>query len=852
MLDYLGQVDLGRVLNIPPSELEKRPGLLELPQDTWLEQRNAGTWSDIFQRDAIQNQNAFVGVLVWYFFITLLGLVTFPLTRIVFKGLHLKGWGLSRLLALILLSYFVWLCGSIGIPVTRLLIFIIILVLVGINIFLAIGEKENIIGELRENWRNILTLEFVFFALFLIFLLIRAGNPDLWHPYKGGEKPMDFSYFNAVIKSKTFPPYDPWYAGGYINYYYWGFLLAAVPTKFLGIIPATAYNLTLPTFFAMTGAAAFTIGVNLNKHRPNKWLLAGLISTGLVLFIGNLGTIKMIFQGFQQLGEGQAGLGSGDGFTNIKILIAGIREYLKYGRFNFYPGDWYWIPSRAIPGEPITEFPFFTFLYGDPHAHLFAYPITLVCVSWALSTLHQQWKYANRFQMALSLMLGALLVGSLRPTNTWDLPVFLVISGFSIVYTYIKYGEGGIRIFPKKEKQPAKVFTAFILLLFFIMVSLALFSPYSKWYGQAYTSFSLWEGDTTPLGAYLSHWGIFLFIIISWLATVTSQWMKLTPLSRVYDWRENLGIILSVVLLLIAFWAYLIFQGVVVSVIVIPMVVWALLLAFRKDITEGERVVLLLVCMGLALTLVVELIVLAGDIGRMNTVFKFYLQAWTCIALAAGYGLFSLVISRKDQKKTDWSSAWQTILALLLLSGSLYPFFATTDKVADRISPETPFTLDGMAYMQYAEYPESNMMMDLEQDYQLIRWMQDNIPGTPRIMEANIPEYRWGSRISIYTGLPSVIGWNWHQRQQRAINPGDWIFGRVEDVSAFYSTTDWKEVRHLIERYQIDYVVIGQLERIVYPADGINKFLNAPEELFNIVYSAEDTVLLKVNRGFYE
>ena len=103
-------------------------------------------------------------------------------------------------------------------------------------------------------------------------------------------------------------------------------------------------------------------------------LQAGIIFAVAVLIIGNLGTISMLMSGFKQVAI-NAGLQNGSGFfDSIALWFKGLFLVLKGTSFTYYPGDWYWIPSRTIPGEAITEFPYFSFLYGDPHAHLYAYP----------------------------------------------------------------------------------------------------------------------------------------------------------------------------------------------------------------------------------------------------------------------------------------------------------------------------------------------------------------------------------------------------------------------------------------------------------------------------------------------
>jgi uncharacterized membrane protein len=171
---------------------------------------------------------------------------------------------------------------------------------------------------------------------------------------------------------------------------------------------------------------------------------------------------------------------------------------------------------------------------------------------------------------------------------------------------------------------------------------------------------------------------------------------------------------------------------------------------------------------------------------------------------------------------------------------------ASMDKIRDRMNDMTPITLDGMEYMKYSSYEENGILMDLSQDYYAIRWMQENVSGTPVIAEANVPEYRWGNRFSIYTGLPSVVGWNWHQRQQRAINPGDWIFQRVEEITDFYTTTDIQAARDFIDQYEVEYIIVGQLEKAVYPSQGLMKFEEFSGKLWDVVYDAADTKIYKV------
>ena len=858
IINTLSIVDLDKVLNISPQEAENRPGILNMPEEIWDFQKKTGTWADLFSYHSLQNEYPFITFFVWYISITILGWMVYPTIRIAFKGLDRKGWPILRITGLVILTFFVWIAGSFGIQITRLTIFSFIIIIFVINGFLFYWGKNEIVQELSNNLKYIIFTEIIILIFFIFFLLIRIGNPDLWHPYKGGEKPMDFSYFNALIKSITYPPYDPWYAGGYINYYYWGFLIAAIPTKLLGIIPSIAYNLVLPSFFSFTASSAFCIGWNLSERgfknrgeskgskRLKRKKFSGLIAAIFVLIIGNLGTIKMIVQGFQPLSDMASSYTNEVNLNTIAAFFEGIKMFIKNGNFNYYPGDWYWIPSRTIPGEPITEFPYFTFLYGDPHAHLFALPITLLALSWTVSLINERMHYGKKWEFPVKLLIGGIVIGALRPTNTWDYPIFLAVACGGILYVFIRYAIYPKKIFPNLTVQKKTIILGILAAISFGLISYFLYDPFSRWYGQGYKSIDFWTGKKTSLGAYLTHWGYFVFIIYSWLLNEVKNWMRITPLSalkKFYPYR--MGIIAGSLLLLAAL-LFLVLKGVVISILVIPAVAISGLLLFRKGSSENQQFILILTCIGLGLTLLVELVVLSGDIGRMNTVFKFYLQAWTCLAISSSWYISQLLLSIKNWKRKNFISGWITIFLLLSMSVSLFPVIASADKITDRISNTVPITLDGMEYMRYSSYTEKNQVMDLKQDYELIRWMQDNINGTPIIIEANVPEYRWGNRITIYTGLPSVIGWNWHQRQQRAINPSNWVYKRVEDVNTFYSTTDISVAKELVKKYKVEYIVIGQLERIIYPQEGIDKFFINMNNFLELIYSSEGNYLFKV------
>jgi len=881
----LGAVDFSRIVRLPPLQYESNPADLMLPVERFIEQVQGGTWSQIFNTDGLLNRFPALSVLVWYVSLSLLGLIIYPIVSLALPGLNDRGYPLARITGLLTLSFLVWLAGSFRIPFTRLTISVTLVILLGLSAILAFRQRH----ELREEWRSrrryFLIVEGLVLAFFLIDLLIRYGNPDLWHPWKGGEKPMDFAYLNAVLKSTSFPPFDPWLAGGYLNYYYYGFMLVGVLVKWLGIVPSIAYNFIIPTLFSLIAIGAFSVAWNLvsatipkkvsvdeetstttSKYSTLPYVTGITAALGMAV-LGNLGTVKMFVLGYQRLVAPGGVFEDAGFFTRLVWTIQGFIDSASGASLQYSLGDWYWLPSRIIPAsgeiEPITEFPIFTVLYADPHAHLFALPIALLVISFALSVILARGRWHGRIGVIIGLLLGGLAVGALRPTNTWDFYPYLVLSAIALGYAIYRYytpSQNLLDKLPALQKLPVwvlKTITAAGGVLILVGLSFLLYQPYAQWYALGYSKIELWQGTRTPLHAYLLHWGLFLFIIVSWMVWETIEWMantRVSALRKLEPFRELIWVVLVLlVFVTIALGINLpelkglpFGNGVNVAWLALPMAAWAGVLLIRPGQPDAKRFVLFMIGTGLVLTLMVEVIVLRGDVARMNTVFKFYLQVWTLLSVSAA-AAFGWSLKNLSRWSIGWRTIWQVVLIILVAGTALYPLMAGRAKIQDRMTIDAPHTLDGMAYMQYATYTEIWGTMDLSQDYGAIRWLQENVSGSPVIVEANLRNlYRWGSRISIYTGLPSVVGWEWHQQQQRAILPGSWITERIFEVDEFYTTIDTQRASDFLVKYDVKYIILGQQERGHYNGPGLDKFDEQNGTLWIEVYRDGDTVIYKV------
>ena len=851
------------------------PSWLLLDGERRRQHEAGGGWSERFNSDSPLNRQPALSILGWWLTITAFGLAAWPWLHALFPGLGERGLCCARVAGLLLVSWLAWAGGSPGLPLWSGsgIALLLALVLLG-GLLLLRRHGRDRLEWLRRHWRRLLALELLFLALFLGFLLVRSSNPDLWHTHFGGEKPMDFAWFNATLRSSSFPPYDPWYAGGYLNYYYYGFVLVGAPTLLSGIQPAIAYNLIVPTLFALTGMGAFGVAFNLvharhgpsgagvNVRRASPWV-AGIAALLLAVVLGNLDSVRVLGNGLATLGGHAQPRGLAEFLIEEHTLEQGapplvterqqlleaaqanyLADRLRYelhhagglwtgllqGAGRWLGGEalpvashrWYWAPTRVLAetpgvgGHAITEMPFFTFLYGDLHAHMIAMPLQLLVM---LFVAHEM-VVAGRERRGgrerwPALALGALAAGMLRATNTWDWPTFTLLA---------LAGLTGAWWLTWRRVSLASMKALLLRGGGFVIAGVLFALPYTHWHATGYTSLRPWQGGRTPLWAWLDIHGLFVFLLLSLLLWDTLRWLRATQVRELRGRGRTLAGAGLLVLAVLSLAVVLAAMGWQAALPVLPMLLWSVALILRPGQSPALQVALGLGAAALALTLGVEFVVLAGDIGRQNTVFKFYIQAWLLLSVAGG-AAFAWLQRGLPRWPGPMRLTWLALGALLVFLAALYPLLATPARSLDRMAPETGATLDGMAWMQRARHWENGMELNLADDYALIRWLQEEVEGAPAILEAHGLEYRWSGRVSIYTGLPTLLGWRFHQTQQRSLpQQSQFIDQRRANINALYSTTDGEIAWRMLRHYRVRYVIVSGLERAWYPAEGLAKF----------------------------
>lgn len=834
-----------------------------------------------------------LNLFAWYLLVTLLGWLTFPLAWRLFPVLKDRGYSLARVLGLLVWSYVLWMMASLGLArndMTGILLALFVLAAVS-GFGLARRETRRELGEwVRSNQRVIIIVEVLFFLAFAVWTFVRASNPSI--ETAGGEKTMELAFINSILRSPTFPPADPWLSGYAISYYYFGYVMTALLARVTNTLASVAHNLMSALVFALSLIGAYGILYNLLagwrkaqafKEDRKPSLSLPLLGPLFLLFVSNLeGFLEVIHSRglFWKFAEDGTATSAFWTWVGIPHLVNPPSTPLSWTPSRFI---WWWQASRVIQdrfsNEMIDEFPAFSYLLGDLHPHVLAMPFDLLVVALALNLFLGGWKgETNLYFYKLPIrpagvFFGALILGGLAFLNTWD-----ILIGFGLVgcvYVLARALEHGWDWDRLKD--------LFSLCIPVGLLAIFLYLPF-------YAGFSSQAGGILPNvddpTRGIQMWVMFAPLFLALFAFFVYLWRGE---KRPANWKTGILLAAGVVVVLWLFsWllgglalliqpeqagSYLVSQcgGTFAacflqstllrfSTIGTSLTLFGLLCfgfsfltkpADREpEAAEAPRLpavgsptlfVVLLALLGTLLVLAPEFVFLRDLFtSRLNTIFKFYYQAWLVWSLAAAFGVAVLL----QKLRGVGSVLYRVGLILVLVAALAFPAFGLPAKTnnyqltdftrsleaARENGDPTPlktalsvWTLDGAARLA-SQYPD---------DAAAAEWLL-NAPNGVVAEAVSKDAYSEFGRMAAYSGQPTVIGWWWHEYQWRGsteeqVSPLPDLACRMnsaesydarrmrgDDISCLYEINNWEITSQVIAAYDIRYIVIGVLENQVY------------------------------------
>ena len=799
----------------------------------------------------------------WWGIIQIMGWLALPLCMRVFAWLPDRGYTASKAVGLMLSTYLLWLGASAGVMTNTLggaLTAILGVAALSAFAALPIVTSGEISQFLKDSRRMVISAEVLFLLAFAAWTLVRAYAPDKIMS-AGGEKWMEIAFLNGILNSPSFPPQDPWLSGFAISYYYFGYVMMALLTRLSGVAATVGFELYDALLFALAALGSYGVVYNLiqSTQKGSEPDEAGSAASAFA-FLGPF--LLLIMSNLEGALESLHSAGRlPQGFTawlNIPDLAnAPVNNSFDPGLSN---GWWWWRASRVLQefnlnGEPhglspITEFPFFSFLLGDNHPHVLGLPFVLLAIAFAFNIFLRTrfiptagetdqpqpagWLASlNPLKSPLEggwhlFIFGGLLFGGLAFLNTWDFPIYLGLCIVAFLAGRLASGES-----LSSAIKPAGLLAAGWLV------------PAIGLYFFFYLSFNSQAGGILPyifpptrLPQYFVMFAAFVVIVGGFLVALlfTYESELLRPVLRGWGLMAALGagLILLVVLLVAV-------SGILSQVLGIdPALIsnglgglppgdaamrilldrlsnpWLFILLsalcgialgpifFAPSIfsrfSSATAFTLILIGIGFGLTWVPEFLYLRDHFGvRMNTVFKFYLQAWVMLSCAGAYALWWLASSKGS------SVLRATILAAALVPvvlGLVYPILAIPARTNSFTG--TP-NLDGA----------SSLARYYADDWALIAWLQDNGhtngQAVPVILEAPGLSYNYEGRISAFTGFPTVLGWSLHEGQWR----GDYVEQNLRrpDIETIYTSSDPDLTLDLLHKWQVRFVVLSSSER---------------------------------------
>jgi len=775
----------------------------------------------------------FWNLLTWYVILVGLGWLTFPLTYTLLNKLSDRGYSLSRTLGFLLWGYIFWMLTSIGILQNHPggIAFALVIIF-GASFWVGWRSRHDILTWIRQNWRLILVAELVFLVGFAFMTLVRASDPDA----TGTEKPMELAFIKSILKSETFPPNDPWLSGYAISYYHFGYVMAGMLAKLTATSGGVAFNLMLAAVFGLSGLGAFGILFNLlgllkeRAGKPNTNAIWALLGPLFLLFVSNL---EGVLEVLHQAGVGWGAAGGSSRFwewINIESLNTPPSQPYALIPQRFW---WWWQASRVVQDidllgnvsglSPIDEFPAFSFVLGDLHPHVLVMPFVMLLIGLALHIfLGGMNKESRLFGFNIPFKAGFFLIvaiglGGIVFLNTWDFPVyFALMVGAYLLHRVQSKGWDWNRLFEALEFGiPLGI------------LSLVLYTPFL-------VSLQSQAGGILPNVVYPTR-GLYLWIMFGALfVPIIFYFGLLIRRKKPFAWRWGVGLIVGLIALLalislavgilaartdigrqfIASQGETTLVGLLTSAIkhrirygfglltlvaILSTGLSLLIGNLRPD--EGETsqkdphsFVLLMIILAGVMVLAPEFVYLQDVFGaRMNTVFKFYYQAWMLWSLSAAFAAVILLRSGRVVSKV--------VVVSFLVLGLVYPVLAFPTKT-NGFRPAQGYSLDAARYL----------VIQQPQEAAAIDWLSRQPVGV--VAESVGGQYSGYARVSTLSGQPTVLGWPGHEGQWRG--GYEEVGSRESDIRLLYETSDWETALIILQRYDIRYIFVGSLEMRTY------------------------------------
>ncbi|WP_263640451.1 DUF2298 domain-containing protein [Methanolacinia petrolearia] len=665
--------------------------------------------------------------MIWVLILKFIQLSIFPAVK---KGFGDYGYGVSYPVSLLFFGIISWYCGLTGIPIYFSLIPFIILAL----FYLKAGEyrPENF-GEWKQ-W------DLLFIILFIFMLEVRFLNPSISY----AEKFMDHAFLASIINNPVIPPLDPWYSGGDLNmYYYMGHWMMGALGYIAGIKSTIVFNLVLPTVFANTGIALYASGkLLLKKYQWLPVVILFLVNPAFIWYALNL-----------------------QGFSSVM-----------------------WDSTRTIENA-ITEYPLFSMLWGDPHAHVISF-FNQALLIFILVYAYVKWNETSETGRKKLILAGALSLGTMPLINTWDIllyaPLTLVFAGL----TWIK---------SMKEDCASGAWRLFFIMpiyavLFYLPYYFMLNSAGVEGLGFVHT-------PTEPL-PFLLVYGIFLLVFYA---------------ECIKDLRKRPYLLLILVPFILTG-----YTG--AGLVLLP----AFCLLLRRTLLPEE----ILSAAGLLIIMLTEIIYLVDNMGdvyfRMNTVFKFSLVAWFLMGTGGAIFVGKWISGRaKEEKPTGQADPEKLRKRNIALLVALLIAFSIPVMLPDLNYGYGGKTLDGMAWLENSH----------PYDYDAISYIRENTEDLDSavILEAEGGDYTYYSRVSSMTGIPAVIGQPFHEQMWRGYDSD--VGYRMQDVRLIYEDPD--DFDRLTKKYNITHIYVGDSENETYD-------VNLPVENLSIYYQNENVTIYSI------